>query len=140
MLQWNENFRTGHPQIDSEHQMLIGFVNRLEETARITNPTRPEIELILSLVDSVQAYTVVHFQHEETCMAQHQCPAFAENKSAHAEFLQQFQHFKERFRTEGCRPGVVQDLHDLCSIWVQQHILKIDTQLKRCLASSPEGE
>jgi len=30
MLQWSEQFETGHSLIDTQHKMLITYINRLE--------------------------------------------------------------------------------------------------------------
>ena len=130
MLQWTEEFETGHAEIDAQHQALIGYINRLEEMAYTTNPDRDEAEFLLNLVDFVEDYTRVHFSHEENCMARHKCRAYAENKTAHQEFLEFFRKFKHRFEAEGCRPEVLQELHEACSAWIRGHILRIDAQLK----------
>jgi hemerythrin len=135
MLQWTEQFETGHAQIDYQHKMLIGYINQLEGMSRITNPSRQEVEFILKLVDFVESYTVEHFQNEEGCMARHRCPSYQQNKAAHDKFLQFFRSFKQRFGTEGCRPEVIQELHDACSSWIQEHILQIDVKLKDCLSA-----
>lgn len=136
MFQWSEKFETGHPLIDSQHQLLVGYVNRLEELTRLTNPSRQEAEFILSLVDFIEAYTSVHFKHEEGCMIRHRCPAYADNKTAHEDFLRFFRDFKRRLSTEGCRHEVLQDLYTACCNWIEQHILHIDLRLKPCLKTA----
>jgi hemerythrin len=130
MLQWNQQFVTGNSKIDNQHRSLISYINRLEEVARNTNPNRQEVEFILNLVDFVENYTQMHFAHEESCMNRHRCPAHHENMAAHGQFLEFFREFKRRFEAEGCRPNVLKELHDRCSFWIQDHILKIDMQLK----------
>jgi hemerythrin len=141
MLQWTEEFETGEPIIDSQHKLLVGYINQLEGMSHVTNPDRHEAEFLLNLVDFVENYTLVHFQHEEGCMARHHCPAHAENQAAHAEFLQFFRQFKLRFESEGCRAELLQQLHDYCCAWVRSHILRIDLQLKPCLRqASPEAK
>jgi hemerythrin len=141
MLQWSQHFETGDPAIDSQHRALISHINRLEEMSHNTNPNRQEVEFILNLVDFVENYTQMHFSHEEDCMERHRCPAHQENKAAHNHFLNFFREFKRRFEAEGCRPNVLKDLHDACSSWIQDHILKIDTRLKPCLnAAVSDGE
>ena len=130
ILQWTEQFETGDPCIDSQHKMLIDYVNRLEEMTHTTNPDRTEAEFMLNFVDFVETYTIEHFKHEENCMARHKCPVYEQNKTAHAEFLQFFRRFKDRFEIEGCRPDILKELHDTCSAWIQGHILRVDTQIK----------
>ncbi len=137
MLQWSTQFETGHTLIDSQHQMLISYFNRLESMATNRSPSRQEEEFLLNLVNFVETYSVVHFKHEEGCMLRHRCPACAENKEAHGQFLAFFRQFKLRFETEGCRPELVHELQEACATWIQQHILKIDLQLKPCLPPGP---
>ena len=130
MLPWSEIFETGHPRIDSEHKTLIGYINQLEGMSCNTNPSREQIEFIFKLVDFVETYTAVHFKHEESCMVCRKCGAYQENKAAHEHFLQFFGQFKQRFKTEGCRPAVLEELHTTCSFWIQSHILRVDMKLK----------
>ena len=66
-------------------------------------------------------------------MNRFKCPVRVENAKAHRAFLEFFRKFKLRFEVEGYRPEVVQELHESCSAWIQQHILRIDVQLKPCL-------
>jgi len=133
MLQWTEKFETGYPEIDSQHKRLVEYINELESLAYTTNPDRQEAEFIVNLVDFVEAYTATHFKHEEDCMARHRCPAYSENQAAHESFLRFFRGFKQRFEAEGSRPEVLKELHDVCSGWIQTHILKVDVQLKQCI-------
>jgi len=133
VLRWNEQFETGHALIDTQHKMLIGYINRLEGMARITNPTREEVEFFFQLVEFIETYVNVHFSQEESCMERHQCPAYQENKTAHAHFVEFFRGFKQHFQAHGFRPDVVADLYNSCSTWIQQHILHVDVQLKPCL-------
>ena len=140
MLQWTDKFETGHGQIDSQHKLLISYINHLESMARTTNPCRREVEFMLNLVDFIENYIAVHFRNEESCMLRYRCPAHAENKNAHEQFLKFFQQFKQRFDAEGCRPEVLQELHEACRVWIQGHILHIDVQLRPCLSGGPEPE
>jgi hemerythrin len=135
MLRWSEKFETGHALIDSQHQMLVSYINQLEGLTRTTtNPSRQEVEFCLQLIGFMDTYISVHFAHEEHCMESFKCPARHENKKAHHDFLQFFWEFKLRFDSEGCRPEIVRELHATCSSWIQQHILQIDRQLKPCLS------
>ena len=137
MLQWTAQFETGQADIDSQHKTLIDYINQLEEMAHTTNPDRTEVEFVIRLMDFLECYADVHFKHEESCMARHRCPAYQENKNAHARFLEFFQQFKKRFTTEGCRPEVLKELHDTCNSWIQNHILNVDLQIKPYLPKDP---
>jgi len=136
MLQWSEKFETGHSLIDSQHKMLITYVNQLEGMSRNTNPSRQDVEFCVQLISFLDTYIIVHFAHEERCMLSYKCPIHLENKQAHHDFLNFFRHFKLRFNTDGCRPDLLSEFHKTCSSWIQEHILQIDLQLKPCLAQA----
>jgi len=137
MLRWSEQFETGHALVDTQHKMLITYINRLGGIARNTNPDRREAEFVLQLIGFMETYIDVHFKQEEACMDSYRCPAHQENKTAHRDFLIFFRQFKERFETEGIRPEVLLELHDSCSAWIQEHIMQIDVRLKPCIHPAP---
>lgn len=132
MLNWTDKFETGHSLVDSQHRMLISYVNRLEGLSANTNPTREEVELFLRFLEFLEDYIMAHFRDEEDCMYRFRCPAHFDNKRAHSEFLDFFRGFKLRFEIEGYRPEVVKELFEACVAWIQRHILRVDVQLRSC--------
>jgi len=133
MLLWQEKFETGHSTIDTQHKMLVTYINRLEGLLKTTNPNRQDCEFIISLVDFMESYVNSHFSFEEQCMERYRCPAHQKNKLAHHEFLQFFRHFKERYAAEGFRQEILTELHQNTHDWIVGHILQIDMQLKDCI-------
>ena len=133
MLEWSEQFETGHSLIDTQHKLLITYCNRLGTIAQNSNPNRHEAEFILQFIGFLENYANVHFKQEEGCMESYRCPAHQENKQAHRKFLVVFRQFKQRFVTGGFRPEVLTEFSDFCGNWIKQHILQIDTQIKPCL-------
>ena len=65
-------------------------------------------------------------------MLRFRCAAHKENMIAHNEFVDFFKVFKRRIATEGYRSETVRELYETCVAWIQQHILRIDVQLKPC--------
>jgi len=133
MVSWTEQFATGSSALDQQHRMLITNINHLETMLTGTNPSREEGEFLIHLVDFLESYAETHFKFEEHCMERYRCPAHAENKRAHEQFREFFLRFKERCKTEGLRPDVLRSLHQTLSSWIQEHILRVDTQLKPCI-------
>jgi hemerythrin len=140
MLQWSEQFETGHPLLDTQHRMLISYINRLEELAQHTAPSHDDVELFLRFVEFLEDYILTHFREEEDCMHRFKCPVHAENQMAHRSFLDFFRKFKLRLEGDGYRPDVMAELYESCSAWIQQHILRIDVQLKPCLNRPADSE
>lgn len=133
MILWHGAFETGSEIIDQQHRMLINNINHLGGMLTNTNPTREECEFILHLINFLETYADTHFKVEEQCMERFRCPAHAQNKLAHEQFRSFFLQFKERFKTEGFKPELLRQLHDAINLWIEEHILQIDLQLRPCL-------
>jgi hemerythrin len=138
MLLWNEQFATGSPVIDEQHRQLIRHLNRFEGLLVETNPTPENLAAIIQFLDFLEDYVESHFRYEEGCMESHRCPAHQKNLQAHQNFREMFQRFKARAQKEGFRTIMLAELNQTINAWVQDHILRVDTQLKPCL-SQPGG-
>ena len=125
---WNNSMSTGVPEVDRQHQDLIGQLNRLNE-AMSQGKGRDEIAKML---DFLADYVVRHFAAEERHMDVLGCPAAAANRQAHREFLGTFKALRERFDAAGAQPTLVLEIHGTLSKWLVGHITKIDTQLSAC--------
>lgn len=133
MVQWTEQFATGSEKLDQQHRMLIANINHLETMLTELNPTREEAEFLVHLVDFLRTYAQSHFRFEEDCMAKYLCPAHAENKQAHEQFLKFFSEFEEQSRKAGFRPDLLRRLYQNLNAWIFDHILRVDCQLRPCL-------
>ncbi len=133
MIPWSEQFATGSSELDHQHRMLINNINHLEGMLAVSNPTREECEFVIQLVDFLDSYANTHFELEEQCMQRHRCPAHEENKLGHEQFRAFFQTFKKRYKAEGFRREVILSLHQTASRWIEEHILRVDTQLRPCI-------
>lgn len=136
MLIWSEEFATGSPTIDEQHRQLIKHVNQFDTMLNKTNPTRSDIEFIIQFLDFLDGYMDSHFSYEEQCMENFRCPAHHKNIQAHENFRQVFRRYKDDTAREGFRLGPLAHLSETMRIWIQDHILRIDTELKPCLKVS----
>lgn len=133
MLKWTDKLATGSATLDHQHQTLIDNVNHLEEMLLISHPTRADYEFILQMVDFLEFYAHAHFQVEEECMAAYRCPVHNKNKQAHTTFLQFFSEFKQHNQKKGFPREIVEQLHQVASQWIVEHIMRVDTQLRPCM-------
>ncbi len=120
---------TGIPTIDAQHKELFKRLNQLFAQMSVGRATDGLDELLLFLKN----YAEWHFEHEEDCMARAQCPVQAANKSAHAEFIRIFTALTERLQKDGPTPTMVIQVEKQFSGWMTSHVVKIDTNLKKCL-------
>ncbi len=136
MLLWTEQFSTGSPVIDEQHRQLIQHLNQFEGLLVETSPTTENLAKITQFLDFLEDYVDSHFRYEEQCMESYRCPAHQKNLQAHENFKQLFQRFKTRSRQEGFRAEMLVELNQTINVWIQDHILRVDTGLKPCLARS----
>ena len=133
MILWTEKFATGSAKLDKQHQLLIDNINLLGELLHTTNPTPLELDFTFNLVDYLEAYANVHFNAEERCMESFRCPVYAQNEREHARFRGFVRDYKRRCEAEGFQVELLHHLHKAMRTWIEEHILKIDTQLRACI-------
>ena len=137
MIKWDESYSTGQELIDLQHRQLFQFINQLNRAVISEDP----LEQIQKHLEFLNYYVKSHFTYEESCMAQHHCPAAEKNKEAHDKFILFYQEFEQKINNEGCRPAHIAELHCFIEDWIVRHIKGIDTKLKPCLKShQTDGE
>ena len=119
IIEWNEKYSTGLPEIDHQHQILISLINTLD-TFRGSDD-KPALEQIL---DTLVEYTKSHFSNEEIMLKNIKYPGFSEHQKQHLKFISQIEQFKDKFRKNADNLG--DDLLDFLSDWLQAHILHDD--------------
>ena len=125
-LAWKEEYSSGEEQVDKQHKVLFGYLEKLEKNME-SGVTERQLN---SLLGNLGLYTRSHFCYEEICMRKLQCPVSEKNKEQHAKLLDAYVHYLHRFEVEGISDDLVQKLHDFLQSWLVNHILKIDTHLK----------
>jgi hemerythrin len=135
MVIGNEQFATGSPILDTHHQMLINHINESEMLLDKSNLDRAAWEFVVGQVGFLGSYAAMHFKSEEQCMERYRCPAHTRNQLEHRRFMEFFRDFKEQCRAKGFRPEALKQMHEMASMWIQQHILQVDIQLKQYLPS-----
>ena len=66
-------------------------------------------------------------------MAEYHCPAAAQNKQAHAEFLTTFSGFYEQWQSGTMTPELVRKTYQELESWLVNHVALTDTQLRPCV-------
>lgn len=126
LIQWSSSIATGNKDIDQQHQVLIGYINRLN-LAMQTNDIASIKEVVSGLVD----YTVDHFAFEERLMKETGYPDFANHKAKHEDLLATV-----RSKTSEFMAGSV-SAHEIIAFlteWLTIHIQKTDRVLAKHLA------
>ena len=127
MTQWTSDLETGIPELDAQHRKLLDLIEQL--TDLIESPTIDEAA-VEKLIAFLESYAREHFECEERCMAETECPAREVNLDAHQTFLKGVLQFKHDFADKGEKREFLAILQASLRAWLRNHILKIDTALR----------
>jgi len=128
-LVWKDEYNTGEPEVDKQHQILFQYLADLETHMK----EGIDAQYIGLLLNNLGIFTRSHFCYEEICMRRFKCPVAAKNKEQHEKLLDAFTQHVRRFEIEGISDDLVQKLHDFLKNWLINHILKVDVHMKACV-------
>jgi hemerythrin len=127
---WNENYKIGVPEIDKQHQYLMGAAHDLHE-AILNGHGHDHIEKVLNkLVD----YVEFHFSTEEDLMKKVEYPETDEHCLEHLSLKTRIIYFRQKF-TEGSEP-LSEYLMLFLRDWLENHITVVDKKVGSYLSNS----
>lgn len=123
---WNDNFRTGLPEVDAQHRKLVDLLNLLASHVAF-QPGAAQLE---SIYDELAAYAVHHFATEEAIWREHLAGDEAEiaHRASHADFVETV----TRLRQEQCHRSPAEAAGEALGFlarWLASHILESDRYL-----------
>jgi len=78
-ITWKDFYSVGEPSLDAEHKHIIGILNEMFEAVERGS----DHEILKSALDRLVQYTLVHFNHEEEVMQEHDYPDLQRHKALH---------------------------------------------------------
>lgn len=127
-IAWSDRFRVGHPEIDRQHQVLFGIIERAK---RVVEGGGEGVDSAGVVADLVK-YVVQHFRYEEELMSAAAYPRTADHRAAHEAITRKVLHFRER-HVGGAES--VEAFADFLTAWVAHHIGDHDRRLASFLAA-----
>lgn len=133
-VQWSRRFELGVPFIDSDHKVLVGLLNRMNDAARADGALADIGGILSGLVD----YTRYHFAREERAQEAASYPDLDEHREQHARLAIEARRLFEAYRRD---PGGIEvgDILDFLSDWLMDHILLHDMAIKPYLLANLEA-
>lgn len=119
---WDESLSVKINSIDDQHKILINMINDFYDNIA----KRSNNENIISLIDGMKDYTVMHFNKEEALMKQHNYPHFAQHKKEHEYFIDRVITLEEKIKK-----GTIIVSFEITSFlrdWLKSHIQNTDKQ------------
>lgn len=121
--EFTDDLRVGHEEIDRQHAALYDAVNRLHDALK-AGRSRQELGEILAFL---RAYTVDHFQAEETFMQEKAYSELASHRALHQGLVQQVMELEEKYAA-GSMTLSIMTMHFLKD-WLSHHIQDEDRKL-----------
>ncbi|MDD5275447.1 MAG: bacteriohemerythrin [Methylovulum sp.] len=123
---WNENFNTGFPKIDEQHQHLVQLLNLLASHVAFQSDL-PALNVIF---DELVDYTVYHFQTEENIWNQYLLQDLLESqhKATHHRFVETVLKLKDQQATMPVNV-VLENVLAFLTRWLAAHILESDRHM-----------
>jgi len=119
----------GVPEIDSEHDLLLGLVRALE-VAVISAP-RPQVQ---ALLQQLSEFASVHFSTEEIMMRLYAYQEFAGHQLEHARLIDQIDQVRSEFAAGNVQP--TKSFASALRHWFTEHVRTHDLALARFVRES----
>ena len=135
-ISWADNFATGIPQIDQQHQIFIQFYKNLSSSLTF-HVDMPSSRIIFEeLID----YADYHFRTEENIWHQFLAddPLEAEHKKSHNDFVSQINRMKNE---ENSKPleEFLREVVSFLTLWLTSHILESDKRMAKVVLAVQSG-
>ena len=122
-LVWQDGYKVGIEQIDTEHQHLISLIVRFYKAVQEGKARQMTTELITNLID----YTKTHFRNEEDLMKNHSYPDFEIHKNDHEKFIKEVIEATQTYMQGGVLPS--NKVLSFLANWLVDHILNHDKKM-----------
>jgi hemerythrin len=131
LVRWDEKYRVGNQEIDSEHQFLFQLINDFYD-AFVEKRDRTQV---LTLLNRLVEYAEKHFTHEEALMAEAGYPDREAHLAHHVKLYEQIFELNARFNDRAHNPAHETVL--FLKAWLADHIVHQDLLLGAHLKSRP---
>lgn len=123
LIEWNNELSVGIDEIDEQHKVLIGMLNKLYNE---TIMQRGGLGVVNNVLKELVQYTIIHFAVEESLFRIFDYPNYEAHKKQH-------EHLKDEViniynRVKAGKDTVNVDLIMFLRKWLKTHILKDDKQ------------
>ncbi len=124
LIEWNDELSVGIQEIDEQHKILVGLVNRLYKAIIQQNDTTVINDIFQELIQ----YTLIHFSVEESLMRIFNYPEYPEHKARHEELTKQVIELHNKLKKE--QIPISMELLSFLRKWLTNHIQMEDKRYK----------
>lgn len=124
MVLWKDVYELGIPAIDQQHKKLFDIANEIDALLNnelITDKYDP----IVAIIEELRAYTIEHFQAEESHMLATKYPKFLSHKVLHNDFIEKMNSI-DFGKIDNEQNAYLKEILKFVIAWLVEHILKED--------------
>ncbi|MCR4378118.1 MAG: hemerythrin family protein [Rhodospirillales bacterium] len=121
LIKWNETMRLGVPEVDFEHEELIGVINALGDLLQAGNSP----DTIQLLLGKIHAQIEGHFALEEKIMRDRGFVGYEAHKEDHDRLLEQIRDIMTEAKTLD-EPTLRDNLAERLNAWFSDHFSTLD--------------
>lgn len=129
MLIWEEGYKIGHAEMDSEHLILFSILNQLD--VNINNDKADDC--IADVLGALGSYIRYHFTHEETVMRDAGYPRLEEHAAMHRAFVDEIEGLRAELGGDDQLRAALK-LRAFVLDWLLDHIMTVDADYARFVA------
>ncbi len=122
-MKWERIYEVGIRQIDSEHKMIVQFINDLELSLNKGNSERATLLVLKNLTD----YVKIHFKNEEKIMKELGFLELSRHKRLHKSLVKQVSNILKDYKNGN--PWSAKELIGFLQHWLVYHILEEDKKI-----------
>lgn len=119
--EWSDELSVGIEEIDAQHKMLVGLLNRLYDEAIVHQASA---ETLNDILHELVEYTIIHFAVEESLFRIFDYPATEIHTKHHNELKVQVAELQEKLKRGEATLNV--ELMMFLKKWLQYHIIEED--------------
>ena len=120
-VEWSDDYNTGIPVIDKEHQGLFALINDLYDKVGAGSAETSVQATVEALVD----YVNYHFDHEEALMEACHYHDIVSHKAGHRKLQSQVEAFRASYERDPAAFDMT-DFMAFLAFWIENHILQSD--------------
>lgn len=120
-IAWAPAMSVGVEALDTDHKMLIAFINQLADAIAKSEGH----EIVASVINGLVDYTEYHFGREEEMMRVCRYADLTDHAGTHRKIIEALQHLRDA-HGGGASDQIEQALLDFMRVWLMDHILGTD--------------
>ena len=121
-IEWNDSYKLGNEQVDSQHYQLFKMANNLIRSCVEGGDAEHLLETLRGTLDFLVEYTVKHFFDEEVLQVLHNYPDYNKHKQLHEEFKVEVCDLVKRFEESNSLEDLSDDVNKIIVKWLIKHI------------------